>query len=226
MLIHLLTASGAVIGLWGLMAAADGRIREAFLAMVAATLIDGVDGWLARRLDVRRRVPHIDGARLDDIVDYTTFVVLPAFVLLQVEVLPAGWAWPAAAAMLLSSAFGFARSDAKTDDAFTGFPSYWNIVVFYVAAGGLAPTVNTAVVLTCAALVFVPIGYVYPSRTPTLQTTTLALAGAWAGLLLWLLLEYPDVPRSWLAVSLAFPIYYAVLSIWLDRRRARDQRPA
>jgi len=128
--------------------------------------------------------------------------------------------------MLVSSAFGFARTNAKTDDAFTGFPSYWNVVVFYVAAGGLAPAASGAVLLTCAALVFVPIGYVYPSRTPTLQATTLALAIAWGGLLLWLVLQYPDVPRPWLTVSLAFPIYYAALSLWLDRRRARGQRAA
>jgi phosphatidylcholine synthase len=219
MVVHLLTASGAVLGLWGIAAAADGRIRDAFLAMLAATAIDAIDGWLARRFDVRRRVPHIDGARLDDIVDYLTFVVLPAFVLLEVDLAPPGWAWILAVAMLLSSAFGFARTDAKTEQAFTGFPSYWNVVVFYLAAGGLPPAANAVVVLVLALLVFVPLGYVYPTKTVELRRTTLTLAAAWGAALLWLTLRYPDVPRGWLAATLAFPAYYFILSLTLHARR-------
>ena len=219
MAVHLLTASGAILGLWGLAAAADGRIRDAFLAMLAATAIDGIDGWLARRFDVRRRMPHIDGARLDDIVDYVTFVILPAFVLLELDVAPAGWHWILAATMLLSSAFGFARTDAKTEAAFMGFPWYWNIIVFYLAAGGLPRAANALVILVLALLVFVPIGYVYPTRTTTLRRTTLALATAWGIALLWLTLRYPDVPRGWLAVTLLFPAYYVGLSLALQARR-------
>ena len=221
MLIHLLTASGAVVGLWGLVAAADGRFRDAFLAMAVATAIDGIDGWLARWLDVSRRTPQIDGARLDDIVDYGTFVVLPAFTLIELDAVPAGWAWPIAAAMVLSSAFGFARTDAKTPDAFTGFPSYWNIVVFYVAAGGMMPALNAAIILALAALVFVPIGYVYPSRTRVLRRTTLALTVMWGAALVWLILQYPDVPRRWLALTLVCPVYYLVVSLILHTRRQR-----
>ena len=220
MIVHLLTASGAVIGLWGLVAASRGRFRDAFIAMVIATAIDGVDGWLARRLDVRRRVPALDGARLDDIVDYFTFVVLPAFVFLSLDLATDAWEWIAAAAMLLSSAVGFSRSDAKTEDAFTGFPSYWNIAVFYLAAGGLPAAANVGIILTLAALVFVPIGYVYPSKTPALQRVTLSLAVVWGCALLWLIARYPDVPRPALAATLAFPVYYATLSIVLHVRRS------
>jgi phosphatidylcholine synthase len=219
MAVHLLTASGAVIALWGVAAAADGRIRGAFLAMLAATAIDAVDGWFARRLDVSRRVAHIDGARLDDLVDYITFVFLPAFVLLELDLAPAGWGWILAAAILLSSALGFARTDAKTEDAFTGFPSYWNIAVFYLAAGGLPRAANAMVVLVLALLVFVPIGYVYPTKTAVLRRTTLTLATVWGIALLWLTLRYPDVPRGWLTATLAFPAYYFVLSFVLDARR-------
>lgn len=219
MAVHLLTAAGAVLGLWGLVAAADGRFRAAFLAMLAATAIDAVDGALARWYDVRRRVPNIDGARLDDIVDYLTFVVLPAFVLLRADLAPAGWAWILAASMLLSSALGFARTDAKTDQSFTGFPSYWNIVVFYLAAAGLPRSANAVIVMMLAILVFVPIGYVYPSKTTTLRRTTLLLAATWSAALLWLTLRYPDVPGKWLAASLAFPAYYIGLSVVLHLRR-------
>ena len=219
MAVHLLTAAGAVLGLWGLAAAADGRFRDAFLAMLAATAIDAVDGALARWFDVHRRVPNIDGARLDDIVDYLTFVVLPAFVLLRADLAPDGWSWILGAAMLLSSAFGFARTDAKTDQSFTGFPSYWNIVVFYLAAGALPRPANAVIVLVLAILVFVPIGYVYPSKTTTLRRTTLVLATVWSAMLLWLTLRYPNVPGEWLAASLAFPVYYVGLSLALHARR-------
>ena len=219
MIVHLLTASGAVVGLWGLVAAADGRFRDAFIAMIVATAIDAVDGWLARRLDVRRRTPNIDGARLDDIVDYGTFVVLPAFVLIELDLSPAGWAWPLAAAMLLSSAYGFARTDAKTADAFTGFPSYWNIAVFYLAAAELSRALNAVAILALAALVFVPIGYVYPTKTPVLRRTTMVLSAIWGAAMFGLILRYPDVPRGWLAATLAFPVYYAVLSLILHARR-------
>jgi phosphatidylcholine synthase len=219
MLVHLLTASGAVVGLWGLVAAADGRAGDAFLAMVVATVIDGVDGWLARRFDVRRRAPQIDGARLDDIVDYFTFVVLPAFVLLELDLAPAGVEWLAAAAMLLASAYGFSRTDAKTADAFTGFPSYWNIAVFYLAAGGLPGALNAAIVFVLAAFVFVRIGFVYPSKTPVLRRTTLVLAVVWGASLVWLILQYPDVPGGWLAATLAFPLYYTTLSFVLEAQR-------
>lgn len=221
MLVHLLTASGAVVGLWGLVAAAEGRFRDAFVAMIVATAIDGMDGWLARRLDLRRRVPGIDGARLDDIVDYGTFVVLPAFVLLRLDLAPAGWGWAAAAAMLLSSAFGFSRVDAKTDATFTGFPSYWNVVVFYLAAGALPGWANAGVVFGLAALVFVRVGYVYPTKAQVLRTTTLALTVVWGLALLWLIRRFPDVPRGWLAATLAFPLYYVVLSLVLHARAAR-----
>jgi phosphatidylcholine synthase len=218
-LVHLLTASGAVVGLWGLVAAAHGRIRDAFIAMVIATAIDGVDGWLARRLDVRRRRPLIDGARLDDVVDYLTFVVLPAFVLLELDLVPRGWDWPVAAAMVLSSAYGFSRTDAKTAEAFTGFPSYWNIVVFYLAALGWPRWLNAAVVAALAALVFVRIGYVYPSKTRVLRRTTISLGVLWGLALVWLIARYPAVPLGWCVTSLAFPLYYVALSLVLDVRR-------
>jgi len=218
MLVHLLTASGAVVGLWGLEAAADGRFRAAFLAMVVATAIDGLDGWLARRFDVARRVPGIDGARLDDIVDYGTFVVLPAFVALRLQLVPSAAAWPVMAAMLVASAYGFSRRDAKLDHAFVGFPSYWNVVVFYLAAAGMGGMLNTAVLVACAALVFVRIPYVHPSKAPAWRATTLALTMAWGVLLSWLVWRYPDVPKLGLALSALFPVYYLGLSLALKSR--------
>lgn len=220
MSVHLLTASGVVVGLWGLMAAAQGDLRSAFVAMLVATAIDGVDGWLARRFDVSRTVPAIDGARLDDIVDYVTFVVLPAFVVVEGGLVPSVPGWIVAAAMLMASALGFARVDAKTGTSFTGFPSYWNVVVFYLAAGRVPPAVSTVVLLACAALVFVRVGYVYPTRTSVLRRTTLMGAAVWAVVLVVMIGQYPDVPGVWLLASLAFPVYYVALSLVLHFQRA------
>jgi len=218
--VHAFTASGAVMGLASLLATVQGDYRTAFLWMIAATAVDGVDGWLARLARVGELAPGIDGKRLDDIVDYVTYVVAPAFLLLRAGLLPADAGWPVAAAILLSSAYGFSRTDAKTPDHFfTGFPSYWNIVALYLYVLGLDPSANAAVLLLFVALVFVPIGYIYPSRTSAWQVPTVALGTLWAVLMAGIAWMLPNVSRPAVLVSLAFPIYYLVVSLVLHARR-------
>jgi phosphatidylcholine synthase len=209
------------MGLAGVLAVAAGDLRQAFIWMFVATFVDGTDGVLARRVNVKARTPMFDGARLDDIVDYLTFVFLPAFLLVHAGLLPAGPAGVAAAgAMLMSSAYGFASIDAKTsDNFFTGFPSYWNIVALYLAVLGLSPWVNAGIVAALAAMVFVRIGYVYPTRTPALLRTTLALMAIWGVMLLLIIVWMPAPPRALVLGSLLFPIYYAILSFSLHARR-------
>ena len=222
-LVHLLTASGAVLGLFAATAVVAGDYRLAFLWLFAAAGIDAADGALARAAGVSARLPWIDGARLDDIVDYLTYVFVPALLVWRVPLVPDGWALPVAAAMLLASVLGFSRTDAKTDDhMFTGFPSLWNVVVFYLVLLEAPRLANAAVLLALAVLVFVPIRYVYPSRTPVWQTATLTLGVAWAGLLAVMLWRFPDVPRALVLVSLAYPAYYAALSLAVDLRRRRQ----
>ena len=142
-------------------------------------------------------------------------------ILIRAGHLPDGWGFGVAAAVLLSSAYGFASLDAKTDDHyFTGFPSYWNIVALYLHAAGTPPVFNAVLLLVLVALVFVRIGYVYPSRTPVLQRTTVLLGAIWAIMMLVVLYMLPHVPRTLLVISLFFPVYYTMLSFWLhfDRR--------
>jgi phosphatidylcholine synthase len=149
-----------------------------------------------------------------------TYVFVPATIAWHAGLLPPGAVLPVTAAMLVSSALGFSRSDAKTADYFfTGFPSYWNIVVFYLAAGAWPPAVNAGILLACAALVFVPIGYVYPSRTPVLRVWTNTLGIVWALGMVLLALQMPAVPQGWLLASLAYPLYYTGLSLVLHARR-------
>jgi phosphatidylcholine synthase len=216
-----------VCGFLALVATAEHRFQLALIWMVVATIIDATDGAFARwvRVDLHARL--INGARLDDIVDYVTYVVAPAFLLLEAGCLPTGLVGILiAAAMLLASAFGFSRQDAKTTDyLFTGFPSYWNVVALYALVMETTPTVNAIVLTILCVLVFVPIRYVYPSRTPTLWPVTVLLSAIWSlqvGLMVWWL---GSVPGWLLWSSLAFPIYYLALSLWLNARRGAIQVP-
>jgi phosphatidylcholine synthase len=131
-----------------------------------------------------------------------------------------------AGAMLLSSAYGFNRTDAKTPDHFfTGFPSYWNVVVFYLYVAGWPSWVNGAILLALAVLVFVPIRYVYPSRTPIVPWLTNALGVVWGVLMLVMMWQYPAVSRPVFFASLVYPAYYAGLSLLLEWRRYQRGTP-
>jgi phosphatidylserine synthase len=143
---------------------------------------------LARAVRVRECLPWFNGAKLDDIVDYLTYVFVPALFVWRSLLVPATWTIPVASAMLLSSAYGFNREDAKTSDHFfTGFPSYWNIVVFYLFVMHASQTLNAIILLVLAGFVFIPIRYLYPSRTPYWRVLTIILGLIWGAMLLALL---------------------------------------
>lgn len=218
---HFYTALGAVLALAATLAVIEDDFRTAFLALIAATLIDTTDGMLARALRVKERLPHYDGARLDDIVDYLTYVFVPVILIWRAGLLPGGSVLWVGGAVLLASAYGFGQADAKvkTDDYFfTGFPSYWNIAAVYLFVWGLPLVANAAVLLALSALVFVPIRYVYPSRTRTLQVPTMVLGSVWALLIVFMVWRLPASDGPWMALSLVFPAYYTVLSLWLHVR--------
>lgn len=219
-LVHLYTATGALFAFLALSRIFYDRYRDAFFWLLLAVLVDATDGLLARRAQVGTRLPWFDGARLDDIIDYLTYVFVPAFFVWHALLVPDRWATLVAAAMLLSSAYGFSRTDAKTADGFfTGFPSYWNVVVFYLYAAAWPTALNAAILLACAVLVFVPVRYVYPSKTPAWRALTMGLGGAWGGLMIALWWRLPEVSQPLLWLSLAFPAYYILLSLVLDARR-------
>jgi phosphatidylcholine synthase len=218
--VHAYTALGVVCGFAALLATVRADYRQAFLWLVAATAIDASDGVLARAARVKEHLPAFDGARLDDIVDYLTYVIAPVFLLYSAGSLPEGWGAGVAAVVLLSSAYGFAAADAKSDDYFfTGFPSYWNIVAVYLFAAGLPQPVNAAILLALSVLVFVRIGYIYPSRTPVLRGLTIAFGLVWGAMVVAIIWMMPEVRPPLLIVSLFFPVYYTVLSLVLHRRR-------
>jgi phosphatidylcholine synthase len=227
--LHLYTASGAVLALVALVAAVEGHVLEALWVLLAALVIDGTDGMLARRLRVAETIPGFDGARLDDIVDYLTYVFVPVVLLLTTGHLPGGvWGGVLAALPLLASCIQFCRKDAKTEDHyFLGFPSYWNVVAFYAVVLDLSPVAVSAVLVVCSILVFVPVKYIYPSRTRTFRALNLTLAGLWLVLYALILAGMPHPNRLALGLSLAYLAYYLLASAFLTvRHRFRSVRPA
>jgi phosphatidylcholine synthase len=220
--VHLYTALGAPLGVWAVFAIFDGDYRTAWLLVFATVFIDSTDGVLARRARVGEVLPGIDGRRLDDIVDYFCWVVVPLILLVRADLLPA-WA---VAPPLVASCYGFGQADAKTeDDYFLGFPSYWSLIGFYLYVFDTPVGFNTALVLVLSFFVFVPIRYPYPTKTRPLRPVTLALGTIWGLAMIGLAALLPDPPR-WIAwVSLVFPVYYALLTIGLWwRRRAVSRR--
>lgn len=225
---HAYTASGALTALLAVLALDAGDVRKAFLWLVAATAIDSTDGVLARALKVKDHLPWFDGGKVDDLVDYLTYVFVPALIVVKTGLLPQAAAVPVAGAMLLSSAYGFSRDDAKiasTDYFFTGFPSYWNIAAVYLYVWGLPAAANAGILVVLALLVFVPIRYVYPSRTTTWRVATLLLGATWAVCLAVVIWRLPRTDGPWLPLSLVFPVYYLALSLRLTMaERAADLR--
>ena len=219
-LAHAYTASGVVLAFLAAREVVEHQYREAFFWLYLQIFVDSTDGVIARRARVSTVLPWFNGSKLDDIVDYVSYVFVPALLVWRALLVPDAWALPVVCAILLSSAFGFNREDAKTaDHFFTGFPSYWNIVVFYLFVARFPPTVNAAILLVLAALVFVPIRYVYPSRTPTLRPLTVTLGAIWAVLMLVMLWQFPAISPVLFWASLVFPAYYVGLSLALHFRR-------
>jgi phosphatidylcholine synthase len=180
--VHVLTASGAVLALLALRAVHQGDWQTMFVWLGAALVVDAVDGPLARRLSVKTRLPRFSGERLDLIVDYLTYVAVPAYALTEAALVPEAARLPAAAAILLSSLFHVADLNSKTEEGyFVGFPAIWNIVLLYLFALGLAPAYALAVVAAFVVLTFVPILAVHPFRVERLRWLTCLVAAIWAG---------------------------------------------
>lgn len=224
--VHLYTALGAVLGLLSLLYAGRDDFRGSFIALGLATVIDSSDGPLARALQVKKRVPNFDGALLDNVVDYLTYVVAPVFIMVRAHLLIPNRAGLAmASAVMLASAYGFCRTDAK-GEYFRGFPSYWNLVAFYLFCLQLPTRVNMAIVGLLAVMVMVPIRFIYPNRTAPLRTLTLVFGTLWAIVTLAMLPALPEHNPVLLYASLSFIAYYLVASVVLHLLTRRDQQDA
>jgi len=213
--VHLFTASGAVCGLLAIIAITQEQWILAFVWMAAAVVVDAFDGTLARRAHVKKVLPNFNGGLLDNIIDYQNYVIVPAFFFYSAGLLPEAFAVVAAGLTVLVSAYQFCQEDAKTDDHyFKGFPSYWNIAVFYLFMLGLNPWLNLALVVFLCILVFVPIKYVYPSRTEANQRLTLTLAMIWALSCIAIMMQYPNLHPELVWFSLLYVAYYVGVSVY------------
>jgi phosphatidylcholine synthase len=212
---HLFTASGALWGLMAIIAITNQAWVSAFAWMGVAIFVDSFDGLLARRVRVKDVLPNFDGALLDNLIDFLNYVVVPAYFLYQGEILPQPYALFGAALILIASSYQFCQSDAKTDDHFfKGFPSYWNIMVYYMFILGWSGWLNLAVTVLLTALVFVPIKYVYPSRTAMHQKLTMGLSVIWGIVNIVILLQYPTHQPWLVGLSLLYAVYYNMLSFY------------
>jgi phosphatidylcholine synthase len=243
-LVHAFTALGLVFaaGMAVLIFRGDAAsFRWTFVLMLAATIIDAVDGTFARWARVKEVLPGFDGRRLDDIIDFQTYTSLPLLLIWRAGILPDGWAWWLVVP-LVASAYGFCQTAAKTDDGFfLGFPSYWNLVAFYLYVLRPAPWGSLALVLVLAVLTFVPTRYLYLSQSGRLNRLTMLLAAVWIVLPVWILFQLGDEAASSTALvtesvrglailSLFFPVYYFIASwfisvrMWIHRGRSGGRR--
>ena len=211
-LIHAFTALGAPLGLAAIIFTSQDQLQMALYMLTAAVVIDAVDGTMARMLDIEYYGYRINGALLDNIIDYVNWSIAPlfwAFYALEIPV----WALLAAA---FASSFGFSNQNAKTeDDFFLGFPSYWNIVVFFLFFLQIGIIGNTAIILLFALATFIPVKFVYPSKTPQFQKTTLILGLIFMGQLVMLLIRFEEASPLLIYSSLLYPVYYFIVSFYL-----------
>lgn len=181
--VHVLTASGVALGLMALLAAHDRAFTAMFVWLAAALAVDGIDGPLARKLKVAELLPHWSGETLDLVVDYVTYVLVPAYALILSGIVPAPWSYVAACAICITSALYFADGRMKTPDAyFRGFPAAWNVVVFYLFVTKPSALFACLLVAVLCVLTFLPVRFVHPFRVRELRYLTLGLLFAWAAL--------------------------------------------
>ncbi|KAI94387.1 phosphatidylcholine synthase [Rhodomicrobium udaipurense JA643] len=178
--VHLLTASGAVFGLFALMAASDSQWEIAFAWLGVALVVDGIDGPLARALDIKKTLPRFSGEDLDHVVDYLTYVTVPAYMVVTSPVAPEGLRLPLAALIMLSSLYHFSDKESKTAEGyFVGFPAIWNAVILYCFVLGLDQAIAAGVIAVCVVFTFIPLCWVHPVRVRRLRLLTLGVALAW-----------------------------------------------
>lgn len=219
--VHGFTATGAVWGFLALLATFEHDWRGMIIWMIAAMFVDGFDGMLARWADVKTYAKGIDGALLDNILDYLNYVIVPALFLVEAEALPYGTRLLGACFILLTSAYQFTQTDAKTEDHhFKGFPSYWNVMALYMLLMNLPQWVNFGFLMLFNIMVFIPIKYIYPSRNRTLRRLTLALTYLYGAIGVWGLLQYPNSPKWVVWASLIYVLYYLALSLIPKKKNA------
>lgn len=220
-LVHAFTASGAYVGILALYAISQEKYIDSLWLMGIAIVIDALDGLFARLIKIKQAVPRIDGALLDNIVDFFNYTIVPSFFLMATQLVPASWRLFCIIVIVLSSAYQFTQVDAKTSDHFfKGFPSYWNIAVFYLFFWQMSQWTNFIILLILAVLSFVPIKYIYPSRLDYLAESNFPRLAMLIATIGWglatggLLLLYPKSNHFLVSISMGYMILYVIISLY------------
>ena len=223
LLVHLLTASGAGFAMLAMLAAVDAKWDMMFLWLVVAFFVDGIDGPLARHYDVGVNAPRYDGVLLDLIIDYLTYVFIPAFALFSSGLLPGWTGWCAIIVITYASAMYFADTRMKTTDySFSGFPGCWNMVVLVLFAIEPNFWVSLSIVVALAVLMFFPLKFIHPVRTVRWRPLSLPMCLAWpffAGWAAWVDFH----PESWAHWGLIVTSVYLISAgavqqlLWRER---------
>jgi len=179
-LVHLFTISGVLLSFLALVASIEQNLELVFFYLALALFIDGIDGSLARMVDVKRHTPHINGENLDNIIDYLNYVFVPVFVIYWLDFVPAGLEIISAFIILAVSCYTFANSNIKTSDFyFSGFPALWNIVILYFYILDTDPFLNFFTICLLAIFTFIPIKYLHPFRVKRFRLVSLSVLGIW-----------------------------------------------
>jgi phosphatidylcholine synthase len=183
--VHVLTASGVVVGYLALTAVGEGRARGAILWLLVALFVDGVDGPLARRIDASRRVPHMSGQTLDLVVDYFTCAIVPVAFLTRFDMLPPRTSAVVSIAILVTGVLWMGRSDQETEDGwFRGFPGEWNLIIPTLFLADASPWVNLVVCAVLAALQLSVVEFPHPVAVRELRAVTIGFMAVWLGSML------------------------------------------
>ena len=224
--VHLFTAMGAALGFTALIAAARGEWALMFGCLGAALFVDGVDGTMARRLNVAEVLPRWSGDVLDLVVDFVTYVFVPAYAIAAGGLLPDVLAVPGGIIIVVTGALYFADRDMKTEDNyFRGFPTLWNAAAFYLFLLKPQPWLAAAAVALLVVLTFVPFKFVHPFRVIRLRGVNIAAMLAWSGLALVAVLTDLD-PGPWVTGGLVVVAVYVVTVGLTDGMKADDDRAA
>lgn len=214
-LVHCVTALGAVFGMFGLIAVADGDPKEAILWLAVAMVLDGIDGPAARAWSVRDHVPRIDGYTLDLIVDFVTCVVIPVLFLHRFGMLPEGWSLTIGAFMLFTSALWMSRTDQMTDDLFfNGFPGAWNLVVPTLF---LLPVPQWFTGVACIGLALAQLTswkFVHPMQVRSFRPINITVTVGWLALILLMTFDLPSHNGAGEYLLAACALYVAGLTVW------------
>ena len=220
--VHVFTAAGVALGFLALIAAFEQRWTVMFWCLGAALFVDGIDGTFARKYRVAEVLPRWSGHTLDLVVDFITYVFVPAYAIAASGLLPSILAIPAALLIVVTSALYFADRDMKTDDNyFRGFPALWNAVAFYLFVLKPAPWLTAALIIVLAVLTFVPFKFLHPFRVTRLRGVTLAALPLW-GALAAAALFYDLDPGPWIAYGLVVIAVYFVAVGLADQWMTND----